>query len=347
MERKIKVLVVDDAAFMRKAVTRILETDTGIEVVGAARNGLEALEEIRRMDPDVVTLDIDMPIMDGLTAMRHIMVESPRPVVALSSLFSDGAVTFDALRLGIVDFVPKPSGAVSTDIDTAGQQLIDRIKIACSMNLTNVRRVRLRKNWAQALRVDRLYAFQPLEYMIVIGTTLTGPNTIIRLLSKLSPFLPAAIIVHQEISPKIIDAFVAEFNRHVPWRVEAARDGMIIQQGACCIGSTEHALGLELSETGEVRLHSDMSVAAPLDALFSSASEIFGRNTIGLLLTGIGSDGARGFARIKAHNGTTIVQDRQCCVFPNLTDNAIQKGVVDLIIDERQMPHTLESLMAT
>ncbi|WP_373500278.1 chemotaxis protein CheB [Desulfococcus sp.] len=347
MERKIKVLVVDDAAFMRKAVTRILETDTGIEVVGAARNGLEALEEIRRMDPDVVTLDIDMPIMDGLTAMRHIMVESPRPVVALSSLFSDGAVTFDALRLGIVDFVPKPSGAVSTDIDTSGQQLIDRIKIACSMNLTNVRRVRLRKNWAQALRVDRLYAFQPLEYMIVIGTTLTGPNTIIRLLSKLSPFLPAAIIVHQEISPKIIDAFVAEFNRHVPWRVEAARDGMIIQQGACCIGSTEHALGLELSETGEVRLHSDMSVAAPLDALFSSASEIFGRNTIGLLLTGIGSDGARGFARIKAHNGTTIVQDRQCCVFPNLTDNAIQKGVVDLIIDERQMPHTLESLMAT
>ena len=347
MERKIKVLVVDDTAFMRKAITRILETDAGIEVVGSARNGLEALEEIRRMEPDVVTLDIDMPIMDGLTAMRHIIVESPCPVVALSSLFNDGAVTFDALRLGIVDFIPKPSGAVSMDIDTARQQLIDRIKIACSMNLTNVRRVRLRNNWNQALPVDRLYGFQPLEYMIVIGTTITGPNTIIRLLSRLSPTLPAAVIVHQEISPKILDAFAAEFNRHVPWRVAAAADGKIIEQGACYIGSTEHALGLELSETGDVRLHSGMCGTTPLDTLFSSVSEIFGRNTIGLLLTGIGSDGARGFARIKAHNGTTIVQDRQCCVFPNLTDNAIQKGVVDLILDERQLPHTLESLMAT
>lgn len=347
METKIKVLVVDDTAFMRKEVTRILEADPDIAVVGAARNGLEALEEIRRMNPDVVTLDIDMPIMDGLTAMRHIMVESPRPVVALSSLFGDGAVTFEALRLGIVDFVPKPSGAISTNIDTARQQLIDRIKIACSMNLLNVRRVRLRKNWTESQRIDRLYGFQPLDYMIVIGTTLTGPNTIIRLLSSLSPLLPAAVIVHQEISPQILEAFAAEFNRHVPWRVEAASDGLIVEQGVCYIGSTEDALGLGLNEIGEVRLHIGPTVTAPLDTLFSSASEIFGRNTIGLLLTGIGSDGARGFARIKANSGTTIVQDRQCCVFPNLTDNAIQKGVVDLILDERQLPHALESLMAT
>lgn len=347
MDTKIKVLVVDDTAFMRKEITRILEADPDISVVGAARNGLEALDEIRRTDPDVVTLDIDMPVMDGLTAMRHIMVESPRPVVALSSLFGDGAVTFEALRLGIVDFVPKPSGAISTNIGTARRQLIDRIKIACSMNLLNVRRVRLRKHRTGVQEIERLYGFQPLEYMVVIGTTLTGPNTIIRLLSTLSPTLPAAIVVHQEISSRVIDAFAAEFNRHVPWRVEAAGEGRLVEQGVCYIGSTEDALGLELNEAGAVRLHAGPNVPAPLDGLFSSASEIFGRNTIGLLLTGIGSDGARGFARIKANSGTTIVQDRQCCVFPNLTDNAIQKGVADLILDERQLPHALESLMAT
>lgn len=347
MDTRIKVLVVDDTAFMRKEVTRILEADPGISVVGAARNGLEALEAIRRMDPDVVTLDIDMPVMDGLTAMRHIMVESPRPVVALSSLFGDGAVTFEALRLGIVDFVPKPSGAISTNIATARQQLIDRIKIACSMNLLNVRRVRLRKDRTGIQGMERRYGFQPLEYMIVVGTTLTGPNTIIRLLSTLSPTLPAAIVVHQEISHKILEAFAAEFNRHVPWRVEAARDGRVVEQGVCYIGSTGDALSLDLSETGAVRIHSGPGVPDPLDGLFSSASEIFGRNTIGLLLTGIGSDGARGFARIKANSGTTIVQDRQCCVFPNLTDNAIQKGVVDLILEERRLPQALESLMAT
>ena len=346
MEKRIKVLVVDDASFMRKAVTRILEVDDRIQVVGSARNGLEALEKIRQMQPDVVTLDIDMPIMDGLTAMRHIMVESPLPIVALSSLFTDGAVTFDALRLGIVDFVPKPSGAVSLDIDAAKQQLIDRIKIACSMNLSNVRRVRLRKNWTPEQRLDRLYRFQPLEYVIVVGTTLTGPNTMIRLLSKLSPALPAAVIVHQEISPKIIDTFVAEFSRHVPWRIEVAESGKIIEQGACYIGSNERTLSLELTENGDARLVSGMGDAYPLNTLFSSVSEIFGRNTIGLLLTGIGDDGALGFARIKAHNGTTIVQDRQCCVFPNLTDNAINEGVVDLILNERQLPQTLESLVA-
>jgi two-component system chemotaxis response regulator CheB len=347
MEKTIKVLVVDDTSFMRKAVTRILETDEGIEVVGTARNGREALEKVRVLAPDVVTLDMDMPIMDGLTAMRHIMIESPCPIVALSSLFRDGTVTFDALRLGIVDFVPKPSGAVSLDIDAARQQLIDRVKIACAVNLSNVRRVRLREDWSQEMELDRLYGFQPLAYVIVIGTTLTGPNTIIRLLSRLSPGLPAAVIVHQEISPKIMDAFAAEFNRHVPWRIEAAQDGMAVEQGVCYIGTNERSLTLELNESGEVRLFSGTAGPDPLNAFFSSAAEIFGRNTIGLLLTGIGNDGAQGFARIKAHRGTTIVQDRQCCVFPNLTDHAIRKGVVDLILDERQLPHTLEALVTS
>jgi two-component system chemotaxis response regulator CheB len=115
--RKIKVLIVDDASFMRKAILNMLKVDPQIEVVGTASNGQEGLDKIRELKPDVVTLDIDMPIMDGITSIRHIMIKSPVPVVVLSSMFSDGAITFDALRLGVVDFIPKPSGAVSTDID--------------------------------------------------------------------------------------------------------------------------------------------------------------------------------------------------------------------------------------
>ena len=108
--KKIKVLIVDDAAFMRKAILSMLESDAQIEVVGTAANGKEGLEQIAKLQPDVVTLDIDMPVMDGITSIRHIMIKSPVPVVVLSSLFSDGAITFDALRLGVVDFIPKPSG---------------------------------------------------------------------------------------------------------------------------------------------------------------------------------------------------------------------------------------------
>ncbi|MCI5209776.1 MAG: response regulator, partial [Candidatus Electrothrix sp. ATG2] len=112
MNKKLKVLVVDDATFMTKAISDLLESDSDIEVAGVANNGLEGLEKIKELQPDVITLDIDMPVMDGLQAVRHIMIESPVPIVVLSSLFSDGSITFEALRLGVVDFVAKPSGAI-------------------------------------------------------------------------------------------------------------------------------------------------------------------------------------------------------------------------------------------
>jgi two-component system chemotaxis response regulator CheB len=155
MEEKLKVLVVDDASFMIKAVSEFLESDPGIEVVGSAKNGLEGIEKIKELHPDVITLDIDMPVMDGISAMRHIMIESPVPVVVLSSLSGDGSITFEALRLGVVDFVPKPSGAISADINSSKQQIIDRLKIAHSVNFENIRRVKL-SNWdVKEISADR------------------------------------------------------------------------------------------------------------------------------------------------------------------------------------------------
>ncbi|MDM8525315.1 chemotaxis protein CheB [Desulfococcaceae bacterium HSG8] len=342
---KIKVLVVDDATFMRKAIPQILETDPGIQVVDSAKNGLEALDKIRMLQPDVVTLDIDMPVMDGLTAIRHIMVESPVPVVALSSLFSDGAITFEALRLGVVDFVPKPSGAVSADIGRSRQQLVDRVKMACSMKLGNVRRVRLPEKWDLKKRLESLYHFYPLEYIVVIGTTLAGPNTVIRLLSKLPPTLPAAIVVLQEISPKIISAFVEQFDRHVPWSVQVAENETVLEQGTCYISSNENSLNIRLNENGDICIYVDARKDYPLNLLFSSAAEIFRQYTIGVLLSGIGDDGAEGFGRIKKKLGTTMVKDASCCVYPNLTDNAIRHGVVDMILDEGELASTIEKVM--
>ena len=126
---KIKVLVVDDASFMVKAISNILNSDPDIEVVGSAKNGLEALTKIKELKPDIITLDVDMPIMNGITAVRHIMLECPVPIVILSSLFTNGAISFEALRLGVVDFLPKPSGAISKDIHIAKQHIIDRVKM--------------------------------------------------------------------------------------------------------------------------------------------------------------------------------------------------------------------------
>lgn len=340
MEKPLRVLVVDDASFMRKALSQILEADPGISVPGAAKNGLEALTMIRDLKPDVVTMDIDMPVMDGLTAIRHIMIEMPVPIVALSSLVTDGAVTFEALRLGVVDFVPKPSGAVSRDIDISKQVIIDRIKVAKTVNLDNVRRVRLPDR--NKYPVQDVYTYRPLEYLVTVGTTLSGPNTVIRLLANLTPTLPAAILVVQEVSPRIIDSFVHQFNEHVPWRIEVAKTGIVLEQGVCYISSNEEPASVGLDGNGRPCLVTGPKMERPLDRLFSSAADVFGRHTIGVLLTGLGEDGAQGFDRINKVSGVTLAQDSLCCVYPNLVHHAVTLGVVDRILDETLLADAIE-----
>lgn len=342
---KIKVLVVDDTALMRKVLPQVLASDPQIEVVGAAENGQDALEKIRKLRPDVVTLDIAMPVMDGLTAIKHIMIESPAPIVVLSSLINDGAVIFEALRLGVVDFVPKPSDEIFSVTDRTKQQMIDRIKMACTMELENVRRVRLPQKWDTKQRLESLYSYYPLEYLIVIGTTLAGPNTVIRVLSKLSPTIPAAVVVIQEISPTIVSSLAAQFNEYMPWKVEAARDGLTLEQGTCYIGSNKNSLRIQMNENGEFYLSSRGRIKYPLNLLFSSAAETFQQNTVGVLLSGIGDDGAEGFAKIKQKSGVTMAKDVRCCVFPNLTDNAIRKGVVNIILDDHTLSDAIEAVM--
>ncbi len=341
--KKIKVLVVDDAAFMRRAITDILETDSLIQVIGTAGNGMEGVEKIKQLHPDVVTLDIDMPVMDGITSVRHIMIESPVPVVVLSSLFSDGSITFEALRLGVVDFVPKPSGAISVNINQARHLIIDRTKMATSVNIDNIRRVRLPRWNVRDQLADR-YQFRELDYIITVGTNLTGPNTVIRFLTKLSPAIPAAVVVMKEISPKIITAFVERFDEKVPWKIKVAKDGQTIEQGVCYICSNEQSFEFQRNLHGEICLKLAAPVADPLNVLFSSAAHIFRQNTIGLLLTGTGRDGADGFVNIKAESGVTVTQDAKCCVYPNLTENAIERGVVDMVVKENDLPGIIEKL---
>lgn len=345
MAEKLKVLIVDDAAFMRKAVAQILAADPELMVAGESRNGREAVDAARSLYPDVITMDIDMPVMDGITAIKHIMIERPTPIVVLSSLTSEGTVTFEALRLGVVDFVPKPSGSISTDMDSAKKQLIDRIKVAKSVNMDNVRRVRLSRKWGAKDRINSLYGYIPLDHLVAVGTTLSGPNTVIRLLSQLSPSLPAAVVVIQEISPRIVESFCRQFNEHAPWRVEVARAGQTVEQGSCYISSTERPHSIESNAKGEPCLRESHAPERPLDSLFESAARVFSRNTLGLLLTGLGEDGAAGFAAIKAAHGVTVAQKADCCVYPNLTRNAIVKGVVDREIDENHLARFIETIV--
>ena len=143
-DKKIRVLIIDDAEFMRRALTKILSSEPNIEVVGYGKTGREGLEAIKKLKPDVVTLDIDMPEMDGITALKHIMIKYPTPVVVVSALTHKGEITFESLRLGVVDFLPKPSGSVSRDMELQKEDLIKRIKIASSVDINKVKRARIK-----------------------------------------------------------------------------------------------------------------------------------------------------------------------------------------------------------
>lgn len=342
MDKKYKVLVVDDATFMTKAISDLLESDAEIEVIGVARNGLEGLKKIKELRPDVITLDIDMPVMDGLQAIRHIMIEAPVPIVVLSSLFSDGSITFEALRLGVVDFVAKPSGAISSDIHVAKQQIVDRIKLATAVNFQNIRRVRVRKNGASQTLPS---AAGSLRSLAVIGTSLTGPNSFIRLMTRLEGGLPAAAVILLEISPKILPAFIEKFNEFASWKIAMAEDGAVIEQGVCYIQSNLLAVTVDFTEYGDPCFRIGDPTEHPLDTLFISAAEAFREKTVGVLLTGYGDDGSEGFAAIQKRGGKTVAQSVESCVYPNLTDSAIKRNRVDMVVEESRLAETISLLI--
>ena len=346
MSDKIKVLIVDDASFMVKALTDILNSDSDIEVVGSAKNGHEALEKIKQTRPDVITLDVDMPVMDGISAVRHIMINEPVPIVMLSSLFNHGEITFEALRLGVVDFLPKPSGAISLDIHEQGHKIVDRVKIAAAECIENVRRVKLNKIDAGE-HLSEAYGYKDLDHIVTIGTTLGGPNTVIRLMSQLSPRIPAAVVVIQEIETNILPAFVNEFNKYTPWKVEAGTDGKILEPGCCYICSYDEPMTVQVNQSQEGILRSNPDTTKPLDALFSSASQAFEQNTVGVLLTGVGSEGEQGFQEIKSRAGTTIAQNTDTCVYPNLTQCAIESGVVDVVGNADELSMQIEQAIGS
>lgn len=342
MDKKYKVLVVDDATFMTKAISDLLESDEEIEVIGVARNGLEGLKKIKELHPDVITLDIDMPVMDGLQAIRHIMIEAPVPIVVLSSLFSDGSITFEALRLGVVDFVAKPSGAISSDIHVAKQQIVDRIKLATAVNFQNIRRVRVKKDGHA--KTGQHSGGTP-KSLVVIGTSLTGPNSFIRLMTRLEPGLPAAAVILLEISPKILPAFVERFNEFASWKIAIAEDGKLLEQGVCYIQSNVLSVTVDFSEYGDPWFKIGEPTDSPLDTLFFSAAETFREKTVGVLLTGYGDDGSEGFARIQERGGQTIAQSVESCVYPNLTDSAIKRNRVDMVVAESRLAEAIATLV--
>jgi len=336
----IRTLVVDDAPLMRRAIQHILKKQDNIEIVGTAANGRECLEKIPLLKPDVVTLDIDMPVMNGITTIKNIMVRYQIPIVIISSLVQDGYFAFESLRLGVVDFVPKPS-RVGGDNWAEEETLVRmRVKGASGMQVNRMRRVRRQKKSKKPCTASA--ANPPI---VAMGTNLAGPNTIMHIVTQLPLDFTGTVVAIQEIHPRILVPFCDYFNEISPLEVVPIKGSCRLCRGKIYVGST--CSGIQIDQSGgrsnALVVRTGEAVKSPIDSLFKSAAHFGGQNVCGILLTGIGTDGAEGMNDIRRNGGLTIAQLQDCCVYPNLVEHAIEQDVVDVVMSNAGIASRLES----
>lgn len=324
---KIKVLVADDSIVMRRIITDLLSKDEEIEVVGTARNGAEALEKVRQLDPDVVTMDIEMPVMDGLTALQHIMAESPRAVVMLSSMDKRQAdITLKSLDLGAVDFISKTAGSLSIDLERDSEGIIAKIKAAAKAKVVP------RQMHSCAVQPSQMLTLSG-DWIVLIGSSTGGPKALPEVLSRLPANLPAAVLIVQHMPEGFTHSFAERLNWVSTLEVKEAEEGDEIKKGKVYLAQGNKHLVLK----GH-RLHLDDGpkvnfVRPAVDVLMTSVAPQYGPRTIGVVLTGMGSDGAEGMQLIKKNGGKTIVQNEETCVVYGMP-----KAVVDLNAADRIVP---------
>jgi two-component system chemotaxis response regulator CheB len=337
----VRTIVVDDSPLMRNAIRKALGTSDRIEVVATASNGLECLDKIAEYKPDVITLDIDMPVMNGISTVKNIMVRHQIPILIISSLVQDGFFAFEALRLGVMDFFPKPAKFNGTNGMEEEELLRRRVITAAGMRVRSVRRVRL-KSRSPVIKSNS--QGQP-SSAVVMGTTLAGPNTVMHLVTQMPANFDGTIIVIQEIHPKVLVPFCSYFNNISPLEIVPVTSAQPLLPGRVYIGSTFGGLSVEESvdDSGNLEIRPTENGQLPINQLFSSVTRHFQRRTCGVLLTGIGIDGAEGIAEIKANGGLTIAQETKYCPYPDLVENVLERGTVDAVLSTRGIISRLKS----
>ncbi|MDY7080031.1 MAG: chemotaxis response regulator protein-glutamate methylesterase [Chloroflexota bacterium] len=340
MKCPIRVLVVDDSAFMRHTLIKHLEAHPDISVVGRARDGLETLAKIQALKPDVVILDVDMPRMDGLTALRRIMTECPTPVIMLSALTKQGTrATIQALMRGAVDFVPKPSAAL--DIQNIIRELIVKIKIA-AITSTSSRvypptpppRSHTSKSKPRPLRRG--------DPLIVIGASTGGPRALQRVLSDLPADLPAAVVMVQHMPPSFTRALAQRLNQNSPLAIHEAEHGDRLACGMALLAPGN--FHLEVNGRKQVILNQEPrrnGVRPAVDVSMESAAAQHGAAVIGVVLTGMGSDGTSGAYYIKEAGGKVIAEHESTSAVYGMPRSVIEAGLADRVVPLPEVASTL------
>jgi two-component system chemotaxis response regulator CheB len=342
MSERIRVLVVDDSALMRKLIPTILERDSSIEVVGTAMDGAFALKKIEELHPDVVTLDLEMPRMDGLEALRLIMRRAPMPVIVFSTHSKEGAyATFKALALGAIDFVAKPRDAAAGHLDAIAVELSEKIKVAKRVSGGKIRATVEVETEPAPKKPTR--ATLPPSRVVAIGISTGGPNALQYVLSQIPADFSASILIVQHMAEGFTEMFAKRLDECCALDVQEARSGDLLLAGRVLICPGNRHMMVRRMPRGDMAVLSDgppVNGHRPsADVLFHSVAQQFGLTSVGVIMTGMGDDGAEGLGAIKAAGGMTVAQSEDTCVVSGMPRAAILKGYANKIV-------ALESLSA-
>ncbi len=345
MSVRTKVLVVDDSAFMRKALSGMLEKDPRLTVVGSARNGEEAIQKVTELKPDVVTMDVEMPGMNGLDAVRQIMAANPVPILMVSSLTEAGAKeTLLALELGAVDYIPKHLEGVATNITAVEQELVGKVLAAAKAKV--VRRSAatasgMAKSIVKPARTGALTASSVAATrgtkLVAIGCSTGGPLALQEILPLFPPDFPAAVLIVQHMPKFFTKPFAERMDQMCHITVREAADGDVIAPGVALVApggvqlrvcrKQSIAIEISLSKDGEGMLH-----APSADVMMKSVASLYGGRGIGVILTGMGHDGLDGMKEIKAAGGRTVAQNEATCTVYGMPKAVVDAGLADKVV---------------
>jgi two-component system, chemotaxis family, protein-glutamate methylesterase/glutaminase len=342
---KIRVLVVDDSALMRKLIPQILEADPTIAVVGTAMDGNFCLKKIEELQPNVVTLDLEMPGMNGIDTLKEIMRCHPVPVIVVSSHSTDGAsITLKALGLGAFDFVTKPRDASAHMAETA-TELIAKIHAAASCKIV---RPGILQRMPKPAKISAEKNGHAPSRLVAIGISTGGPQALEFLLSQLPADFPGAIVVVQHMPEGFTDMFARRLDELCSLRVKEAQSGDTLQAGRVLICPGSRHIKVKRLPMGDMVVLSDDAPVnghrPSVDVLFNSVAEEFGPQAIAALMTGMGDDGAQGLGAIKQAGGMTIAQSEESCVVFGMPKAAIERGYATRVVALDVLSSTLQAL---
>lgn len=333
--KPIRAMVVDDAAFMRKQLVEIISNSDDIDVVGVARHGKEALEAIKRLKPDVITLDVDMPVMDGITTIKNIMIRSPVPVVMVSGLGDQSKITFEALRLGAIDFFPKPSGTISKDIAKTSDKLIRILKIAAKSNPKLIKRAYLSKSKIKKTKI----ASKNIQGLLIIFAGQGSISGLIRLLLKIGELDNLGILCVQDISIDILKSFGKGLKRFINCQVYDGKKLQLSTRG--CILLSEAYLPLLIKDNNGLFLNEK---ANSLKDFFTSLSSYFSNGKMAIsILGGKSPDEIEPYKTVIKKDNEIFLLSPESCPCSELPKMLRDRGIGLAVKDEYEMVQKIKA----